>query len=99
MNIHHRKPRQMGGSRMAWLNEPENLLMLCGSGTTGCHGWIESHRTDGYHFGWLLRTGSLPHLTPFCDLYGNWNLLIGHDKLRINMPCGELPKPEYQTSH
>lgn len=40
----------MGGTRSAWINLPANLLTLCGSGTTQCHGvvehapeWAEAH--------------------------------------------------------
>jgi len=37
-SVHHRLKRSHGGS---WA--PSNLLAACGSGTTGCHGWVESH--------------------------------------------------------
>jgi hypothetical protein len=43
---HHRQRRAVGG------HTPSNLILLCGSGTTGCHGWVHSHpddsRADGY---------------------------------------------------
>ena len=52
-SIHHRIPRGMGGSDRAELNLPSNLMALCGSGTTGCHGWIESNRSSSYEDGWL----------------------------------------------
>lgn len=49
-NIHHRKPAQrLDGDHTAW-----NLLSLCGSGTTGCHGWIEAHRAYATDLGWLV---------------------------------------------
>ena len=72
-NVHHRKPRGAGRStpaRLARLNRPDNLLWLCGSGTTGCHGWIESHRTEAYAAGLLLRQhvtdpSAVPIYTPF----------------------------------
>lgn len=53
-SFHHRIPRGMGGSRDPRLNEPSNIVLLCGSGTEGCHGWIESHRTEAYSDGLLL---------------------------------------------
>jgi len=34
---HHRKPRAIGGHGVA------NLILLCGSGVTGCHGWAHAH--------------------------------------------------------
>jgi len=53
-SIHHRSPRQMGGSRLAWKNLPANLLVACGSATTGCHSVIESHRSGAVAAGWLI---------------------------------------------
>ena len=45
-NAHHRVNQSQGGS-----DELSNLLLLCGSGTTGCHGWVTEHpdfaRWDG----------------------------------------------------
>lgn len=52
--IHHRKPRGMGGTRDPEANSPESLVLLCGSGTTGCHGWVESHRAEARAEGWLV---------------------------------------------
>lgn len=63
-NLHHRRPRQMGGSTDPATNTASNLLLLCGSGTTGCHGWIESHRAIAYQHGWLLRSWQIPLDTP-----------------------------------
>lgn len=53
-SIQHRRPRGMGGTRRLDTNGPANLLTVCGSGTTGCHGHMESHRTDALANGWLL---------------------------------------------
>jgi hypothetical protein len=45
VSVHHRRPRMMGGSRNeSTYIKPANLIVLCGSGTTGCHGWVESNR-------------------------------------------------------
>jgi len=45
-NLHHRQRRREGGHGV------ENLIALCGSGTTGCHGWAhanpEAARARGY---------------------------------------------------
>jgi 5-methylcytosine-specific restriction endonuclease McrA len=38
LNIHHRLLRSHGTD-----NSPENLLSLCGSGTTGCHGAVHAN--------------------------------------------------------
>jgi hypothetical protein len=45
----------MGGTKQAWVNLPAALLTLCGSGVTGCHGFIETNREDAYNAGWLVR--------------------------------------------
>lgn len=54
-SVHHRRPRGMGGTSRTDTNSPANLLLVCGTGTTGCHGWIESHRDESFRFGYLLR--------------------------------------------
>lgn len=44
-NDHHRQGRGMGGRQgaaRAAANLPSRRLTLCGSGTTGCHGWVTS---------------------------------------------------------
>lgn len=71
-NIHHRKPRGMGGTKFE--GGPENLLLLCGSGTTGCHGWIEANREEARMQGWLVDRHELPHRVPVA-YRGQWCLL------------------------
>lgn len=46
---HHRMRRRDGGDRLS------NLLLLCGSGTTGCHGWVTEHPDEAYANGWSVR--------------------------------------------
>lgn len=58
-NVHHRKPRGQGGR-----NVMRNLLHLCGSGTTGCHGYIEHNRDVSYTNGWLVRQQQAPGQVP-----------------------------------
>lgn len=57
-SIHHRQPRGMGGSRDPAINDPANLLLLCGSGVTGCHGWVESNRPEATDLGLLVSRNS-----------------------------------------
>ena len=42
----------MGGDRHA--NTGANLVLMCGTGTTGCHGWAESNRAQAHDEGWLV---------------------------------------------
>ena len=53
-SLHHRAPRGMGGTRRPEVNSPSNLIPLCGSGVTGCHGFVESHRAEALDAGWLV---------------------------------------------
>lgn len=64
MSVHHRRPRRMGGTTDPSVNTVPNLAILCGSGTTGCHGEIESRRSDAYADGWLLHAGQDPAEVP-----------------------------------
>lgn len=63
-SIQHRKPRRMGGTSNPAINFPSNLIWVCGSGTTGCHGHMESHRTEAYGNGWLLHAAEDPTEVP-----------------------------------
>ena len=54
----------MGGSRLPSTDSAANLVVLCGSGTSGCHGWVESHRTEALGLGWLIRQGQDPEAIP-----------------------------------
>ena len=47
-SIQHRKARGMGGTNDPSINSPANLIVLCGSGTTGCHG---HHHPDAPNLG------------------------------------------------
>lgn len=78
-SIHHRKPRGMGGTRNPEVNSTANLLLLCGTGTTGCHGWVESNREDAQEQGLLIRdvdeAGLLPAYSEYRD--GWFNTVTG----------------------
>jgi len=71
-SIHHRRRRGMGGS--ALLERASNLVRLCGTGTTGCHGFVESQRTLATVRGWLLGFLDDPEATPL-QCYDGWMLL------------------------
>ena len=59
-SIQHRLARQAGGTRDSAINSPSNLLVLCGSGTTGCHGWVERNPTAAEELGLSVRRGIRP---------------------------------------
>lgn len=51
-NAHHRRNRSQGGT-----DTLSNLALLCGSGTTLCHGWITEHPDLAEAEGWTIRRG------------------------------------------
>lgn len=63
-SIHHRRCRGMGGTNWFGSNLPSNLMAVCGSGTTGCHGWIESHRFEAMALGYLVSRYQDPSAVP-----------------------------------
>lgn len=83
-NIHHRRPRGMGGTRDPLANDPSNLLCLCGSGTTGCHGWIESHRAEALRDGWLVSKWADPATIP---------IAVGHRAIWLDHRGKTHPEP------
>lgn len=68
-NYHHRRARGMGGT-LRNIHTPDWLLHLCGSGTEGCHGYIETHPEISYEKGWKMRQYQLPSTSPVQTFYG-----------------------------
>ena len=87
----HRNARRMGGTRAVEINSPSNLLVLCGSGTTGHHGWVEHHPHFAREAGWALHSTDDPLTVPVLYPDG-WFLLDDHgnripdDTLRPVLP-------------
>lgn len=57
-SVHHRRNRGSGGSSDPAINLPSNLLLVCGSGTTLCHGWIGRHPEMARLRGFTVSTNS-----------------------------------------
>jgi hypothetical protein len=80
-SAHHRLPRQMGGVgrnslAAAIVSAITNCLILCGSGTTGCHGWAEKYRAIAEDYGYIVRRGINPPAgVRIKKLDGTWWLL------------------------
>lgn len=62
----------MGGSRDPLTNTAANLVCLCGSGTTGCHGWVEHNKAEARELGLLVRQGHDPRERPVRVLGRGW---------------------------
>ncbi len=91
-NDHHRQGRGMGGRKgdaRAAANLPARRLTLCGSGTTGCHGWVTEHPDDAERAGLIVRRGGgidparVPVLT--------WRGWVQLDDDGGIVPCQEPP--------
>lgn len=66
----HRRRRGMGGSRDPLISTPANGVPLCGSGTTGCHGWTERHPLPAKLLGWALEVYEDQLEAPFYTRFG-----------------------------
>lgn len=72
-NAHHRKNQSQGGP-----DTLSNLLLLCGSGTTGCHGVVTCNPLWAWEHGYTVRSYETPSLKPvLIRLYGR--VLLGDD--------------------
>ena len=52
------------------LHRASNLIDVCGSGTTGCHGWIHAHPDTAYRLGLLVHAWEDPEKTPMLRYAG-----------------------------
>lgn len=70
---HHRKRRSQSSPET--VHNVENLILLCGSGTTGCHGWVHSHPMEAYEQGFLVHSYQEPSKVPV-RTYRGWRRLL-----------------------
>lgn len=80
--IHHRKPRSMGGTKDPAINDPANLVLVCND----CHGHIESYREQSYELGWLLSYGQDPTQIPVLRFGRTWEVTDGTGWTRVSTP-------------
>jgi hypothetical protein len=71
-SLHHRRRKGMGGSRL--LDTMANLVVLEGTGTTGCHGFVhtEASWAASYGRGWLVPNGVTPKKWPVRRFGRSW---------------------------
>lgn len=96
-NYQHRKGKAHCRKDELWA--PENGLHVCGSGTTGCHGYIHQHPRESYSKGWSVRSFNNPEQCPamvrgeplFLMDYGYRTPEPGEliDTMRLAYPGGE----------
>lgn len=74
-SYHHRRIKGMGGDPRPDTNEAPNLVLLCGSGTTGCHGWVHTNTDVARAAGWLVSRYADPAETPVKLALHGWAIL------------------------
>lgn len=83
---HHRKLRRFGDHSVA------NLVLLCGSGTTGCHGHVHANPKQSYLDGWLVHSWHEPAAVPIVTIFGTNHMLDleGHSHMIKTLEAAEL---------
>ncbi len=75
-SIHHRSGRGAGGDRLGISARPSNLVLLDGTGTTGCHGRVTANPVWAHSLGWIVRRNGIAVPSEVPVLYRNtWMLL------------------------
>lgn len=69
-SLQHRDNRGMGGSKRK--HTMANLVALCGSATTGCHGHVESEPLESDRLGWSVPNGAAPEEWPVFRFGSSW---------------------------
>lgn len=73
------------------LHQPANLIALCGSGTTGCHGWVESNRHKARELGLLILKVESAEDVPFMDKERKWWQIFNDGSKKQLDRIGEFP--------
>jgi hypothetical protein len=86
-SCHHRTGRKRGGTLRRWINLPGNLVLLCGSGTVGCHFRVESNGLWARDNGFKVREGQhLPSAVPINHAV-HGRVLLADDGTWTEAPC------------
>ena len=80
--IHHRRPRGMGGSDDPLTNTSANGLHFC----YGCHDGAEKHRQTALDRGWLVPQGVDPASVPVRLFDGLYLLDAVGKRQKVEMP-------------
>jgi len=87
-SMHHRKLRRHDDHRAA------NLVHLCGSGTTGCHGWVHANPAAAYGLGFMVRGAFNPRTARVMLAAHGWVRLLDSGDV---VPVGWGEKEEEQA--
>lgn len=84
---HHRQLRRAADPDVR--HSPANIVELCGSGTTGCHGWVHQHVKEAERLGLIVPFGRDPRTTPVRDWQGIW-LRLNQDGTATRLTAMEV---------
>jgi hypothetical protein len=87
-SAHHRRPRGMGGTSRADVNSLAALVLACGDGILGCHGYVEHNRTWARERGLLVPQSADPALMPMILPGGRVVLLDPVNPFYLDPPSG-----------
>ena len=88
---HHRQRRREGD------HSPANLVLLCGSGTTGCHGWVHAHPAEARSLGLIVSAWAVARDVPvYLGHLRRWALHneVGDQVLITPERAAEIMNPE-----
>ncbi|MFC7382187.1 HNH endonuclease [Sphaerisporangium rhizosphaerae] len=61
---------------------PPNLVIVCGTGGTGCRAWLRAHRAEAFAAGLLIGTRDVAEQVPVVTHADGWVLLTADGGLR-----------------
>lgn len=64
---HHRRSKRV---KRPDTNMAANLVLLCGSGATGCHGWVHGHVAEARELGLIVSQWATPADVPVQLIHG-----------------------------
>lgn len=85
-SLQHRRARGAGGTKRADANTPENLILVHGTGTTGCHADMETDRVKARARGFNVYQSHTPaHVPVLGRVFGElvWLRLTGPDRVVV----------------
>lgn len=91
-SLHHRKLRGRKVPPREY-DLAENLVLLCGSGTSGCHGWAHHNRREAARTGWVVWSWDDPAAIPIETLCGDLIMLRADGSTERH----SLDIPEWRT--
>lgn len=74
-SLHHRKLKGRATPRHDY-DRVENLVVLCGTGTTGCHGWCHAEPKTAHEAGWVCWSWENPAERPCRTLHNTLLMLL-----------------------